>query len=128
MAEHANAELWRKASAGFVRGDVGTGRAFFSDDVVYHVPGANPLAGDYEGLEAVGALMLKFRQMNVRIVEVHDVLATDDHVVALPRGTASREGNELSLNQANIYNIRDGKITEAWLLPTDQRAVDEFFS
>ena len=128
MAEHPNAELWRKASAGFVRGDVGTGGTFFSDDVVYHVPGANPLAGDYEGLEAVGALMLKFRQMNVRIVEVHDVLATDDHVVALLRGSASREGKELSLNQANIYNIRDGKITEAWLLPTEQRAVDEFFS
>ena len=132
--EHPNAELWRKASVGFVRGNVrGDGnldqmRSFFSDDVVYHVPGANALSGDHEGLEAVAALMLKFREMNVRIVEVHDVLATDDHVVALVRGTASREGGELSLSQANIYNISDGKITEAWLLPTDQRAVDDFFS
>jgi ketosteroid isomerase-like protein len=130
MAEHPNAQLWRKASAGFVRSDsnVGEARSFYSGDVVYHVPGANPLAGDHEGLEAVAALMLKFRKMNVRIVEVHDVLANDEHVVALVRGTASREGRELNLNQANIYNIRDGKITEAWLLPTDQRAVDEFFS
>ncbi len=130
MAEHPNAELWRKASASFVRSDADPGaeRSFFSDDVVYHVPGASPLAGDHEGLEAVTALMLKFREMNVRIVEVHDVLATDEHVVALVRGTASREGRDLSLNQANIYNIRDGKITEAWLLPTDQRAFDGFFS
>jgi hypothetical protein len=128
MAEHPNAEMWRKASAAFIRGDAGTQQTFFSDDVVYHVPGANPLAGDYEGLEAVRALMLKFREMNVQIVEVHDVLATDDHVVALVRGTASREGRELSLNQANIYNIKGGKVAEAWLLPTDQRAVDEFFS
>ncbi len=130
MAEHPNAELWRKASAAFVRGaaDLGEARKFLSDDVVYHVPGANPLAGDYEGLEAVGALMLKLRQMNVRIVDVHDVLATDEHVVALLRTAASREGRELSMNRANIYHVRDGKITEAWLLTTDQRAADEFYS
>ena len=130
MAEHPNAELWRKASLAFIRGDAdpSEARKFISDDVVYHVPGANPLSGDHRGIEAVKALMLKLREMNVRIVEVHDVLATDDHVVALLRGTASREGRDLSMNQANIYHVRDGKITEAWLLPTDQRAVDELFS
>ena len=55
MAEHPNAELWRKASAAFVRGeaDLSEARNFISDDVVYHVPGAGPLAGDHEGLEAV---------------------------------------------------------------------------
>ena len=129
MAEHPNAELWRKASLAFIRGDdPSEARKFISDDVVYHVPGNGPFAGDHEGLEAVQALMLKIREKNLRIVDVHDVLATDEHVVALLRTTASREGRELSMNRANIYHVRDGKITEAWLLTPDQRAADEFLS
>ncbi len=128
MAEHPNAELWRKGQEAFSRRDMDSLRTFWADDIVYHVPGANPIAGDHKGLDGVLALFAKLVEMNVRIVEVHDVLASDDHVVALVRGTASRQGKELSLDQANIYHVRDGKINEAWLLPTDQRAFDEFFS
>ena len=128
MAEHPNAELWRKGQEAFSRRDMDSLRTFWADDIVYHVPGANPIAGDHKGLDGVLALFAKLVEMNVRIVEVHDVLASDDHVVALVRGTASRQGKELSVKQANIYHVRDGKIKEAWLLPTDQRAFDEFFS
>ena len=128
MAEHPNAELWRKGQEAFSRRDMDSLRTFWADDIVYHVPGANPIAGDHKGLDGVLALFAKLVEMNVRIVEVHDVLASDDHVVALVRGTAIRQGKELSLNQANIYHVRDGKIKEAWLLPTDQRVFDEFFS
>ncbi len=128
MAEHPNAELWRKGQEAFSRRDMDSLRTFWADDIVYHVPGANPIAGDHKGLDAVLALFAKLMEMNVRIVEVHDVLPSDDHVVALVGGTASRQGEELSVNQANIYHVRDGKIKEAWLLSTDQRAFDEFFS
>ena len=128
MAEHPNAELWRKGQEAFSRRDMDSLRTFWADDIVYHVPGGNPIAGDHKGLDAVLALFAKLVEMNVRIVEVHDVLASDDHVVALVRATANRQGKQLSANQANIYHVRDGKITEAWLIPTDQRAFDEFFS
>ncbi len=128
MAEHPNAQLWRRAQEAFSRRDMDSLRTFWADDIVYHVPGASPIAGDHKGLDAVLALFAKIVEMDIRIVDVHDVLASDDHVVALVRGTASREGRQLSMNQANIYNASDGKITEAWLLPTDQLAFDEFFS
>ena len=63
-----------------------------------------------------------------RILEVHDVLEKHDHVVALLRMTANRQGKQLAWNQANVYHIRGGKITEAWIMPTDQREVDEFLA
>ncbi len=128
MAEHPNATLWRRAEEAFSRRDMDTLRTIWADDIVYHFPGTSFLAGDHKGLDAVLAFFAKLGEMNVQIVEVHDVLASDDHVVALVRGTASRQGEELALNQANIYHVRDGKIKEAWLLSTDQRALDEFFS
>ncbi len=128
MAEHPNAQLWRRAQEAFSRRDMDALRTLWADDIVYHVPGASPIAGDHKGLDAVLALFAKIVEMGIRIVDVHDVLASDDHVVALVRGTASRRGQQMSMNQANIYHVRDGKIAEAWLLPTDQLAFDEFFS
>jgi ketosteroid isomerase-like protein len=39
-----------------------------------------------------------------------------------------RAGKQLSDNEVLVYHIRDGKVSEAWIQPTDQHAVDEFFS
>ena len=129
MPEHPNAELWRKAQAAFSHRDIDALREYWSDDIVYHVPGARRrLAGDYKGLGAVVAFFAELMETGSQITDVHDVLTTDDHVVALIRLELRREGRELSVNLANIYHVLDGKITEAWLLSTDQAAMDEFLA
>jgi ketosteroid isomerase-like protein len=61
-------------------------------------------------------------------VELHDVLADDDHTVALLRGTAQRDGKGLDMNYVLVFHIGGGRITEAWELWTDQRVLDEFWS
>ncbi len=131
MAEHPNVELLRKGIDAFARGDIDTVRSLWADDVVYHFPGASPLAGDHKGKDGVLAYLAKAAELaggSFRIVEVHDVLANDEHGVALLRCTASRQGKQLSWDQTHIYHISEDKITEAWLVPTDQRAFDEFVS
>ncbi len=130
MAEHPNAELWRKGQEAFSRRDMDSLRTFWADDIVYHVPGAHPIAGEHKDLNGVLAFFARLADLTggtVRIVDVHDVFANDEHVVALLRFTASRQGKQLSWDQTHIYHISEGKITEAWLVPTDQRALDEFF-
>ncbi len=131
MAEHPNVELWRKASDAFSRGDMDAVRGFWSDDVVYHFSGSSVLAGDHKGKDGVLAFFGKVAELTAgtfRIVGVHAVLANDDHVVALLHLTASRQGRELSWNDVNVYHVDDGRITEAWIHSTDQRAVDELLS
>jgi uncharacterized protein len=99
-----------------------------ADDVVFHVPGRNPLSGQHRGKgeilrrlfqaweEAFGALQ----------IDVHDVLSTDEHVVLLSDRRAQREGAEVQMRAASIYHVRDGRITEAWLMEWDPYALDEF--
>jgi ketosteroid isomerase-like protein len=128
MTEHPNAELWRRAQAAFSSRDFSALREFWSDDIVYHFPGKRRLAGDYRGIQAVVAFFGELVATNVQITEVHDVLASDEHVVALVRGTVSRHDQEMSIDGANVYYVRDGKITEAWLLSTNEAALDEFLS
>ena len=128
MPEHPNAELWRKGQAAFSRRDTNALKEVWSDDIVYHLPGTSHLAGDHRGIDAVQALFAQIMATGGRITDVHDVLAGDDHVVALIRLTLSRENRDLTVNLANIYHVRDGKLTEAWLLPTDQTVMDEILA
>lgn len=131
MTEHLNVEPLRKGIDAFARGDIDTVRSLWTDDVVYHVPGASPVAGDHKGKDGVMSYLAEAAELTggtLRMVEVHDVLANDEHGVALLRFTASRKGRQFTWNQANVYHLRNGKMAEAWAHPADQSALDEFLS
>jgi carbon monoxide dehydrogenase subunit G len=61
-------------------------------------------------------------------VEVHDILANDEHGVALVRGTGQRGAKSIADNGVQVFHLRDGKATEVWFHPGDQAASDEFWS
>ncbi len=48
---HPNKDLVRAASAAFGRGDLSALRnQFFDENIIWHIAGTGPLAGDYEGI------------------------------------------------------------------------------
>ena len=61
-------------------------------------------------------------------VDVHDVLANDEHTVALLHATAERGQKRLDQNYAIVFHFQGGKVGEAWELWTDQGACDAFWS
>ncbi|MGH8928635.1 MAG: nuclear transport factor 2 family protein, partial [Acidimicrobiia bacterium] len=61
-------------------------------------------------------------------VELHDVLANDDHGVGLIRFTATRGGKSLADNAVQVFHVRGGKATEVWSHAGDAAAVDQFWS
>lgn len=82
MAEHANVDVIRWFYAAFEVPDwTPAVRALLRDDVVWHLPGAHPHAGEHIGAEAVLAAMRSFNGY-VRL-ELHDVVGNDEHAVAL---------------------------------------------
>ena len=130
MADHPNAALLRKGYEAFDKGDVAVLTELFAEDVVWHVAGNNPLSGEHRGKEAVFAAFAKtvgVPPLSFKI-ELHDVLANDEHAVALMQATASRQGKQLDLRDVTGYHIRNGKVTEFWSFAEDQRATDEFWS
>jgi uncharacterized protein len=128
---HPNEDLARRGYAAFAAGDMATLDDLFADDIVWHVGGRGPLSGDYEGKEAVIAYFGRLAQEtggNFRI-ELHDMLANDEHVVALTSASAERQGRSLdNARGVQVFHIRDGKVTESWFHSGDQYADDEFFS
>jgi ketosteroid isomerase-like protein len=128
---HPNEDLVREAFAAFGRGDLDALRhQYFAEGVRYHVPGRSPVAGDYEGAAQVVEFFGRLFELSGGTfrAELHDVVANDQHAVALFIVSAERAGRKLAENTVLESHIRDGKITEAWIYQADLYAVDEFWS
>ena len=61
-------------------------------------------------------------------LELHDVLANDEHGVALLTARGERAGRQLNDNMVETFHFRDGKVSEVWVQVTDLYANDEFWS
>jgi len=102
---HPNEDMMRKLYDAFNKGDFEMVTSSFAPDIVGHVPGKSQLSGDYKGAEEVMGMFAKLAEVvgGNYSVEVHDVLANDEHAVVL------------------------GKITEFWTLEEDLYASDAFY-
>jgi uncharacterized protein len=127
MAEHPNVARIRDGYAAFANGDFAVLTDLFADDLVWHVGGRSQLAGEYRGRDDVFAFFGKIMEVTEGSfrLDVHTILADDEHGVALVFGTASRGGRTITDIAAHVFHIRDGKVTEYWNATTDQYAFDE---
>ena len=127
MAEHPNVAPIRDMFAAFAKGDLAALNDVFAEDLVWHEGGRNQLSGDYRGREAVFGFFGKFMEVTEGTfhIDVHTVLADDEHGVALVVVTASRGGRTVMVNAVDAMHLRDGKVVEVWTVPTDQYAFDE---
>lgn len=103
----------------------------WSDDIVLHYGGDNPISGTYRGKAEVGDAYRRMAELSAGtfgVVELHDILGSEDHVVVLARVGAERAGHRLEWGGIDIYHVSDGRIQEIWIHVTDQYAVDAFLN
>ena len=123
MPEHPNAAVVRELFAAFDREDMSALGALMSDDVVWHQIGAPPIRGKAAlAAEPPGTGDYKIT------AKLHDVLASDEHAIALVEATGTRGGRTLQYNTAEIYHLRDGRVTERWAFSDDTAAIAAFFA
>jgi ketosteroid isomerase-like protein len=118
---HPNEEALRKGYEAFGRGDIETVMGLFTDDIQWHISGENLVAGDYSGK------LMELSDGTFR-VEVHDVLAGDEHAVGIVRLIAERKGESIALNDAQVWHVNNGKFSEFWSCVYDQKTLNEFWS
>ena len=127
MAEHPNVARIRDGYAAFAKGDFAVLNDLFAEDLLWHEPGRNQLAGNYRCQDAVYGMFGKVMEVTEGSfhIDLHAVLADDEHGVALVVTTASRGGRSMEVNQAHVFHLSDGKVTEFWNAVTDQYTEDE---
>jgi YbgC/YbaW family acyl-CoA thioester hydrolase len=110
----------------YAGGDLAAVERLLAEDVIWHVPGTSPIAGDYRGREAVTGYFRLRRELAggaIRIGkggEAHH----EEAVVQLADGRAQLGGREVVWRTAGVYRVADGRIAEAWLVPLDQEHFD----
>lgn len=129
MADHPNAELFRRGYTAFQNGDLDTVRSLFADDIVWNVPGHSHFAGAHRGVDNVLKLFMQnFEETNGTFrVELHDILANDEHGVALARVSGEKDGKKLSDNYTHVVHFENGKLKESWIFGENQDEVDAFW-
>lgn len=123
---HDNERVLRAALMAIAAGDADALAEVMDDDVVVHVPGRSPLAGDHHGRGRFGARVRELTGGALGI-EVHDVLASDAHAVGVYTMRVHGADPSQEWRHVNVYHIRDGKIVEVWQNPFEQDVFDEIF-
>jgi hypothetical protein len=127
MAEHPNAVRIRDGYAAFAKGDFAVLNDLFAEDVVWHQAGRSQLAGDYRGRDAVYEFLGKLMEITHGTFQVNlEAAFADDQLgVALVIASSSVDGQSVTVREAHIIRMRDGKVAEFWYTSTDQYAFDE---
>ena len=128
---HPNEDRLRGGYEAFQTGNMDALRNdYFTPDIVWHSPGRNPISGDHTGVDEVIGTFAKSMELTggTFSVELHDVLANDEHGVALATVRGERNGKKVEDNYTPVVHFRDGKVAESWIHQWDPNATDELFA
>ena len=125
MGDQSNVDIAKEASKRMEdSGDVMSLADLLADDVVWHEIGSD------EPIRGKQALMERWSSIpdGASItVETHDTVGNDEHVVQLVTATAKMGDQELVYRTAEIYHMKDGKVTERWAFSDDTDRINKFF-
>jgi len=123
----ADANVVRRLYEARGGGDLDAAAAVIAPAVVWHEP--YDYLGTLNGREAViGAIRQSMTETEGTFsLKVTDLLASEDHVVALVDFSASRHGIAMAGREIGVFRTADGLIQEVWFYTAeDPDAVSEF--
>jgi uncharacterized protein len=125
-----NLDLVRRGYEAFGRGDVATVLQIFDPNIHWHVPGRGPLSGDYIGHDEVLGFFSKTQELAAGTfsIEIDDMLASAQSVVALCTVSARRHGQDWSTPEVHVWRVANGRAVDFREYQGDQQAEDEFWS
>lgn len=126
MEEHPNGALVRGLLEAFSARDVQAMEAAFDDDVTWHAPGTNRFSGQFRGRSAAMQRLAQMREAGISTgFDVHDVVANDEHAVALVHlHLEVADGRRYDQPQVQVAHVREGRIVEFWTMNQDQAVLD----
>ncbi len=118
-------ELHRRQAAMYGGGPVEPVAELLAEDVVWHVPGSSPIAGDHRGRGAAIEYFKRRRQLAANSMRLHPgpLVSGEDVVVQLVDGSAEIDGEPVAWSTVGVYRFEGGLVAEVWLVPT---ALDRF--
>jgi len=129
VIDHPHAKLARTAWEAAAHGDAESLERVCHPDLVWNASGRGPRSGSYRGVAAVLEYLATIGDAAERFdSRFDDVLVGEERVAVLFHVTGRRRGRVLDTDFVLIFRVEGGRIAEAWSVPRDQHAVDEFWA
>jgi hypothetical protein len=111
----------------FVRTDHTQTARLYTPEATLHYVGRHQLGGTYRGRQEILELFRRSREAfrGTQLLDLHDVVAGDDHVVALLDGSAEHDGARRHWRRVVVFHLRAGLIAEQWIHDSDQHVIEE---
>jgi ketosteroid isomerase-like protein len=105
-------------------------RANIAPNIIWHVPGHNPVSGDYRGFDEYTRLMpARMAPLDRWDFTLLHVMVNGDYVMTTFHLAGERKGKTVDLNGGHLFRLdADGKVAEGWGFAEHQDALDAFFS
>jgi ketosteroid isomerase-like protein len=130
MPTLADGDVVRRLYQAIADRDFVAAQGCFAEDVVWHLPGDSPIAGEHHGwLQIRDNFMAKLGPLSGGTfrADLVDVAIGDLFVVAVQHATASYGGKALDITACQLITVRDGLIQEVRGHYSDQEALDAFW-
>jgi hypothetical protein len=108
-----NAEVVRRGYAAFNAADIATLTELMDDNVTWHTPGRSPIAGDYQGRDAVFGQFGRYSDDSGGTfkAELEQLFTADDgRVIGLHHNSAERNGKRLDTDCCIVFEVADGRV------------------
>jgi len=131
MPEHPNAAAVRTLFEAFEKRDIAAATSLIADDAVWRFPGKRGrIAGEHRGHPGIIAFLAQVMAFTSGTfhLELHDVTASDDHVVVLFTGHGERNGKQLNNPTCLQIRMENGRVAELWEFVWDLEHVEDFWS
>ena len=125
MSRQENESVARQVQDAFDAMDLARLDTLMADDIVWHEIGSSEPRRGKAALRAAAPGGGADYEVTGKL---HDIVASDDHAIALVEATATRGGKTLTYRTAEIYHIRNGQIVERWAFSDDTAAITAFFA
>ena len=129
VPSHPHEQLARALWDAVSSGDVEALERLSTDDLTWHASGRGPRSGTLRGRDAVLDYLGRLGEDAERFdMDLEDVLVGDLVTAVLYRVIGVRGDRKLDTGFVLILRIEVDRLAEAWAVPRDQHAVDEFWS
>jgi ketosteroid isomerase-like protein len=120
MSDHPNVETVNRMTKAIFDQDHDTLASIFTDDLVFHLRGPHPMAGDHAGLGGfLGVLGSFFEMTGGRIhLDQQFCLGADGWAAEWEHATLGRTKDDETLESRNafVYRFEGDRIAEMWML------------
>ncbi len=126
------AELHRRQGEMYGGGLVDPVAELLSGEIIWHVPGTSPIAGDHRGVPQV----IDYFQCRLRLADASmrmragQVISDGDTVAQFVEGSAVLNGHNVTWKTMGIYRVdlEQRRIREVWLVPLELERFDQIWT